>query len=290
MFPAFPDPCTRDARLDALALQVNHLETALKAALQQSIVPFSYHDRNGEDDDDNSNNNNNNSEQPFFLSSFPSPTPKWTWPPTALAIVKELRVLAQQQEDFLRSPLDDLLAWPDKSSADPHLFFDAKEGFETFYRSETWFGQMGFERYVTPYTFSDAWDKRLLHATFLVPTDLKKGCRVRVMWVLHGGGFVSRFLSFSTNFFFSNFTVRTYIACFILSFLFLVAAILDGQHIPSPIMSTMMMLLNSIGPHMHVADGENSAQAPEILSHGIHVPVSSMRKKGMQSLLHQIIL
>lgn len=158
MFPCIADPpSSREARLDALAWEVHHLEASLKAE----------------------------------LAIYPESLAKWEWPAPALALVEELRKLAKKNEDLVRGPMDDLLAWPDAKSADPQLFYGGKEGFETFYRSKNWFEEMGFDKYETMYTFSDAWDKCPIEATILVPRGLRDGTRVRVMWVWHGGGFVS---------------------------------------------------------------------------------------------------
>lgn len=161
LFPIIPDVeqqeiDSRIARLDALAHQVHHIHFRLTSVLSALHNPM---------------------------------LPKWSWPQPALAIVLKLRCLASQNQDLIRGPLDKLLAWPDAASSDPELFYSGKLGFETFHRSHDWFGQMGFEKYETVYSFSDACDKSLLRATILVPKGLRDGVRLRVMWVWHGGGF-----------------------------------------------------------------------------------------------------
>jgi hypothetical protein len=115
---------------------------------------------------------------------------KWQWPAEALQIVSQLQDLARKNNALVRGPLDRLLEWPNPASADLKLFLGGKPGFEAFDRAENWFEQMGFDQYSTPYTFSSAWDKRLMKAMILVPKGLQAGTKVPVMWFFHGGGFV----------------------------------------------------------------------------------------------------
>ncbi|KAH7339227.1 Alpha/Beta hydrolase protein [Pyrenochaeta sp. MPI-SDFR-AT-0127] len=117
--------------------------------------------------------------------------PKWNWSSKAMTVVNRLRQLANDNTSIVRQDLDNLLKWPDKTFADPKGFYGAKKGFEIFNRNEDWFEVMGFTRHETQYTFSNAWDKREVGVTFLIPDTIETGTKIPIMWYFHGGGFVS---------------------------------------------------------------------------------------------------
>ncbi|KAF1846345.1 alpha/beta-hydrolase [Cucurbitaria berberidis CBS 394.84] len=100
-----------------------------------------------------------------------------------------MRKLGEDNSNFVREKLDPLLTWPDKDSSNPKGFYEDKPPFD---RTVEWFGKvMGFDKYQTPYTFTDSWDKVEIMATFLVPKDLQPGDNCPIMWYFHGGGFVT---------------------------------------------------------------------------------------------------
>lgn len=120
---------------------------------------------------------------------------KCDWPTESKATVKELQYLAAETDNqaLVRGRLDKALAWPNIEMTDPKLFLGGKPGFEQFDREDSWFEDMGFSKYQTPYTFSDRWDKRYINATFLVSRNIDQSAKMPIMWFFHGGGFVRTF-------------------------------------------------------------------------------------------------
>jgi hypothetical protein len=133
--------------------------------------------------------------------TLPEHSLKWDRPQD---VVRDIQTKADIISEYFCKELDQLLHWPrtEKLEKDGKPYTDS-QGFynknweERFSRTTDWFGEMGFSKYETPYTFSDNWDRAYINATILVPKNLESGDKVPVMWFIHGGGFVSIVLCIS---------------------------------------------------------------------------------------------
>ncbi|KAL1798244.1 hypothetical protein ACET3X_002281 [Alternaria dauci] len=117
---------------------------------------------------------------------------KWDWPdeaPEAQRMVEEARKDALKYQDMAEDQLESLYNWPSKELAKADIFTPGKGVFATFNRKNDWFGEMGFEKCRTHYTFSDNWDKKMMPVTILVPQQMPAGHTAPVMWFFHGGGY-----------------------------------------------------------------------------------------------------
>jgi hypothetical protein len=127
--------------------------------------------------------------------TLPKHSLKWNYPQN---VVQNIQINAEVINKHFCKELEQLLHWPrtkqlEKDGVpykDAQGFYD-KNWEERFSRTTQWFGEMGFSKHETPYTFTDNWDKAYINATFLIPENLKSGDKVPVMWFFHGGGFVS---------------------------------------------------------------------------------------------------
>jgi hypothetical protein len=117
---------------------------------------------------------------------------KWNWPESALNIVKDAQEDAGKgTRELLTRDLKKLYTWPSEELAKDDVFIEGKGAFSMFDRKSTWLEDQGFYEFQTNYTFSDNWDKQFLTATILVPKGLPVEHKASVMWLFHGGGYVS---------------------------------------------------------------------------------------------------
>ncbi|KAG9194302.1 hypothetical protein G6011_04337 [Alternaria panax] len=58
--------------------------------------------------------------------------------------------------------------------------------------SKRWFEDQEFRRFKTQYSFSDRWNKKLLHVTFWAPKEREPKHKAPVMWAFHDAGFYSK--------------------------------------------------------------------------------------------------
>ena len=119
--------------------------------------------------------------------------PKWKWPQPALDLVKEARKERTRVNDLVTRDLEKLYTWPSTEMTRPDIFIKGKENFAMFNRGWMWVQGEGFDDFTTDFTFSDRWDKERMEVTILVPREMKSGHEAPVMWLFHGGGYVSSF-------------------------------------------------------------------------------------------------
>jgi hypothetical protein len=60
-----------------------------------------------------------------------------------------------------------------------------------FSRPKSYFEEMGYDAYETPYTFSNSYDREYGTINILVPRTLVDGNKPSVILCVHGGGFIS---------------------------------------------------------------------------------------------------
>ena len=149
--------------------------------------PYELSDKESRDFDDLKQGIDNRNER--LTGAECGELPKWDYP---LGIIKEAQDAAKKHRDLVSGRLTRLLEWPTKKEADGNLFYEADPPNNIFNRSKEWFSEQGFHSFETQYSFSDGWDKQSLTVAIYVPQQLPDDQMSPVMWMFHGGGFVSK--------------------------------------------------------------------------------------------------